>query len=285
MKKIIPVILAGGVGSRLWPTSTPELPKQFMPIKSGGTCFENALHRVSNKNIFADPIIICANTHVAIVQKLLNGMPAKIICEAVGRNTAPAISTAAHFIKDHFGKDKVMLVLPADHYIEDIALFEDNVIQARSVGVESHIITFGIVPHFAHNQYGYIQMGAARDGVYDVASFVEKPTTPDAQDFINSQKYLWNSGIFMATATWILESFENYAPDIYLYTKQTLNHAVLAGNIIQLDEKYFATIKSISFDHAIMEVTNKAIVLQADFRWRDLGGWDSLMEFQTSTGS
>lgn len=285
MKRIVPIIMAGGVGSRLWPTSTPERPKQFIPLKTGGTTFDNARCRSANRDLFAPPVILCAPQHQDLVKESYpDPEEAFLICEPVGRNTAPACCTGALVAQKIGGQDVPLLILPADHYIPDIAAFENAVKAAHLLAEEGYIVTFGIKPEFAHTQYGYIEKGAPlHNGASRVTTFTEKPDVETAEDYLRSGRYLWNSGIFMARADCLMSELTTYCPDIVLCTRQAWDHPENIGQngarTYLLEESAFAAAPKISFDYAVMERTHKACVLEVDFLWRDMGGWDALMEF------
>ena len=278
--------MAGGVGSRLWPTSTPERPKQFIPLKTGGTTFDNALQRSENCDLFTPPVILCSSQHLKLIkEESLVPDEVLLICEPVGRNTAPACCVGALAAQKLYDDTtSILLILPADHYIPDVAAFEMAVRAARPLAEEGHIVTFGIKPEFAHTQYGYIEKGdSLQNGAYRVETFTEKPDVETAEDYLRSGRYLWNSGIFMARADGLMADLTMHCPDIVLCTRQAWDHAENIGQngprTYLLDESAFAAAPKISLDYAVMERTHKACVLEVDFIWRDMGGWDALMEF------
>ena len=278
--KIIPLILAGGQGSRLWPTSTRDLPKQFIPLKSGGTTFCNALARVQNKNIFADPVVICAEHNLKIVENLLKERAAQIICEPVGRNTAPACCIGSLSIEQTAATPQLMLILPADHFIGDIEQFEKAVERATPFAEAGNIVTFGIRPEFGHTEYGYIERGRAlAEDIYTVESFNEKPRIRAAQSYFKSGHYFWNAGIFLVRTDILLEEMKVYQSDIFLYAQHAWEHSRSEGRCRFLERDSFEKLPKISFDYAVMEHTTRAAVIDFRFKWQDLGGWDALMEF------
>ncbi len=278
--KIIPVILAGGQGIRLWPTSTPDLPKQFIPLKVGGTTFENAIKRIHNQDVFETPVIICARQNIGIVELLTHGMNARIICEPLGRNTAPACCIGSLAAQESGGESAVMLIMPADHYISDIALFEDTVRTATAAAQSRKIVTFGIRPEFGCTEYGYIERGEnIGNGVYQVRSFTEKPRVKAAQSYFKNGNYYWNSGIFLVRADRVLEEMKTYQSDILLYAREAWKNMQIMDGHRLLPLGIFEKLPKISFDYAIMENTSAACVAEASFKWQDLGGWAALMEF------
>ncbi len=286
MNKIVPIIVAGGVGSRLWPVSTPDFPKQFLPLKQGGAAFGNTIRRVDNADLFESSVIVCSDSHVLIVQKILGNMPAHIICEPVGRNTAPAFTVGTIAVQEMYDDDKIILILPADHYIPDIELFQRAVMDAMPMAIAGHIVTFGIYPEFANTQYGYIQKGdILKNNGYRVKKFTEKPDVGTAETYIKSGDYLWNAGIFMMRASVFVNEMKTYMPDVALYADKAYKHSVIQDNIMVLERDDFCQCPAISFDYAVMERTEKASVLSVDFQWQDLGGWDSVMEFDVDENS
>jgi len=280
--KIVPVILAGGRGTRLWPTSTPDLPKQFIPLKAGGTTFGNSLARVQNTAIFTKPIIICAEQNLLIVERLTRGQDTQIICEPLGRNTAPACCIGGFAAQELAGSSALMLIMPADHHIPDVKLFEESVQDAVFAAQSGKIVTFGIRPEFGCTEYGYIERGdEIANSVYQVKSFTEKPRIRTAQSYFKSGKYFWNAGIFLVRADVLLSEMKRHQSDILIYTQQAWENSRLEGYRRFLPPEIFEKLPKISFDYAVMEHTSLAAVLAARFKWQDLGGWDALMEFKS----
>lgn len=276
----MPVILAGGHGSRLWPMSTPALPKQFIPLKSGGTTFENSLLRVQNTRIFKKPIIICAEQNLSVVEQLTRGHDRHIICEPLARNTAPACCIGSLAAQEEMGASALMLIVPADHYIPDIQLFEEAVQNAVFAAQSGKIVTFGVRPEFGHTEYGYIERGdEIANGVYHVKSFTEKPRTKAAQSYFKDGGYYWNSGVFLIRADILLSEIKHYQSDILLYVQETWDNSEIIDGHRYLPSRIFEKLPKISFDYAVMENTDLACILSANFKWQDLGGWDALMEF------
>jgi mannose-1-phosphate guanylyltransferase/mannose-6-phosphate isomerase len=282
--KITPLILAGGQGSRLWPVSTPELPKQFLPLKMGGTAFSNTLQRVSDKEIFEAPIIICAEQHKKFIQDSTNNIEADIISEPMGKNTAPACAIGALAAKTLRGNDSILLILPSDHYIPDISLFEQAVLDARHHVQSGHIICLGIEPEFGHTEFGYIELGhdIGADS-FRVKSFTEKPNLDLANKYLKSGGYVWNTGIYFVKSSVMIEEMTKFQPDIILLAKQAWENSIIDEDCYMLDPNSFSTCPKTSIDYAVMEHTEKASVQIVDFEWRDLGGWDALMEFDISS--
>lgn len=278
---MIPVILSGGSGSRFWPLSRPHHPKQFIAFHNQQTLYQNTLSRLSALNV--DPFIIMCNEHhrfiVAESTRELGLSWEKIILEPFGRNTAPAIMIAALHVLQTRGEDAVLLVLPADHIIKDESAFIKATQQAERAAFAGHIVTFGIQPTSAHTGYGYIQSGEKIDhGLLAVKSFKEKPDTGTAQQFISQGNYLWNSGIYAFKASVFIDEIKKYHPDILECARKALAKAKEDFDFLRLDQGEFGKCPDISIDYAIMEHTDKAVVLTMDAGWSDVGSWDSVWE-------
>lgn len=286
-QKIIPVILSGGSGTRLWPLSRALNPKQFLSFFGKNTLFQDTALRVSDKNIFADPLVICNNEHRFIVAENLAtfGMRASsIILEPIGRNTAPAIAVAAFEVLKNFGAENdLMLVMPSDHIIVDEAGFIDVVKKAAKIAKQNYLITFGIVPSRAETGYGYIKQGDPiknSDG-FLVEKFVEKPDKETAASFLKQGGYQWNSGIFMLSASVYLAELKKLQPEIYQACEASYLKAIKDLDFIRLDEESFAKSPNISADYAVMEklaTIGKIAVAPLDVGWDDVGNWDAIAQ-------
>lgn len=293
--KIQPVILSGGSGSRLWPLSRAMYPKQLLPLVTENTMLQETAARLKNfsattKNIeVLDPIIVCNEEHrffVAEQMRQLGINKAKIILEPTGRNTAPALTLAALASNDG-ASDAVMLVMPADHVIEDVKAFHAVVKKGVSLALDSYLVTFGIQPNAAETGYGYIKMGEKISGSEClIDSFVEKPDAVTAQTYVNSGDYLWNSGLFMMTATSWLDEIESLNKDIYAASLKSYENAVIDNDFYRIDKEAFEASPSDSIDYAVMEkaaganaaATHKAAVIPLDAGWSDVGVWSTLWE-------
>ena len=277
---MIPVILSGGSGSRLWPLSRALYPKQFLALNSDFSMFQETLRRLDGLD-HGDPIIICNAEHrflAAEKMRELNSAPKAIILEPMGRNTAPAIAvTALDALKGE--DDPILLVLPADHTIKDPVQFHKAIVSAEKLAKGGALVTFGIVPDQPHTGYGYIKRDKnIQNGGYNVKQFVEKPDQGTAEEFLKSGDYLWNSGMFMFRASRYLEELEKFQPEVMKYAKLAYDNAEADYDFTRLDAETFAKCPSISIDYAVMEHTKDARVVPLDAGWNDIGSWSSLWE-------
>ena len=285
--KITPVVLSGGQGTRLRPLSRSNEPKQFIPLINDATLFEDTISRVQDHTLFASPLIICAQKHRFLVKKLLPSSlsdDAQVIMEPCGRNTAAAICAAALAAP---GADDILLILPSDHYIPDAKAFGDAVRAASDLARDGQIITFGIRPTGPHTGFGYIKRGDELAPGYKVASFHEKPDQETAQAYLKEGGYDWNAGIFMMRADIILQELERHAPDILSAVRAAWEARNDDLGDILLDPEAFAEVRAQSIDYAVLEHTDRAVVMPADFSWDDLGSWDALWRIagQDKTGN
>ena len=282
--KIYPVILSGGAGTRLWPLSRAVLPKQLLPLVTDKTMLQETLLRVSGWPGMMAPLVVCGNEHRFLVAEQLREIgvkPLGILLEHVGRNTAPAVAAVAHYLQN-IDPDAVMLVLPADHVINDNAAFAAAVAKAATLVAGGALATFGIVPQAPETGYGYIRGGAATavDGCYRVARFVEKPDHATAQGFLDLGGYYWNSGMFLFRAERYLAELANFAPAIAAAAEAAVRLGYTDLDFCRLDEAAFAASPSDSIDYAVMERTADAVVVPADIGWSDVGSWSSLWQVQ-----
>ncbi len=277
---MIPIVLSGGAGSRLWPLSRAMYPKQFLAMNSNFSMFQETLMRLDGTNHQA-PIVICNADHRFLAAEKMRELGEKaqsIILEPMGRNTAPAIAvTALATLKNN--EDPILLVLPADHTIKDIKRFHKAINNAEKLAKNGALVTFGIVPHQPHTGYGYIKRAhKCKDGGYDVEKFVEKPDQATAEAFLESGGYLWNSGMFMFRASRYLEELEKFQPDILKYARSAFEKSVADYDFTRLDADEFSKCPSISIDYAVMEHTTEARVVPLDAGWSDIGSWSSLWD-------
>ena len=276
---MIPVILSGGSGTRLWPLSRGQHPKQFLPLVSDQTMLQETILRLQGINGLKPPIGVCNESHRFMMAEQLrqvNIPPAAIILEPVGKNTAPAVALAALAAES---EDDILLVLPADHVISDVSTFQAAIKNAEIMAEKGYLVTFGIVPTSAKTGYGYIKKGSENtEFSFDVAAFEEKPNLATAQQYIDSGDYFWNSGIFVFKAGRYLEELQKYDPDILVTCRESYHSAKIDDDFIRLDEATFSQCPADSIDYAVMEKTDKAIVIPLDAQWNDVGSWSALWD-------
>lgn len=276
---MIPIIMSGGSGTRLWPLSRKNRPKQFLSLFGEHSLFQNTLNRLAGVESLESPIVVCNDEHRFMVAEQLQELgvdEADIILEPCARNTAPAVTLSALQALSK-GDDPVLLVLAADHLIRDITAFEQAIMQAEAEAQKGALVTFGIVPTKPHTGYGYIEAESV-GSVCAVTAFVEKPNKETAQSYVDSGRYYWNSGMFMFKASVIIEALEQHAPDIVASCRQALAKAMSDLDFIRIDDAFFAQCPSDSLDYAVMEKTDKAVVVPLDAGWSDVGSWSSLWE-------
>ena len=276
---MIPVVLSGGSGSRLWPLSRKLYPKQFLPLLGQQTMFQQTLQRLPE--LADDAIVICNESHRFIVAEQMQqiGYQAQsIILEPVGKNTAPAAAAAALQILQR-GHDELMLVLPADHHIADVAAFWSALDRAEQAAMNDKLVLFGIEPGSAETGYGYIHKGdRLAESVFAVAAFAEKPDRATAQCYLNSGEYLWNSGMFLMSARLYLEELEKFEPEIYATCLDVFADCRDDLDFKRLPEQSFCRCPENSIDYAVMERTDKAVTVPLQAGWSDVGAWSSLWE-------
>jgi mannose-1-phosphate guanylyltransferase/mannose-1-phosphate guanylyltransferase/mannose-6-phosphate isomerase len=279
---IVPIVLSGGGGSRLWPFSTNETPKQFLSLFGcTKSLFRQALDRVRDRARFRAPIVVANLQHVEICERELAGEfdGAALILEPSGRNTAPAIVTAAIVASEIHGDDALLLVMPSDHLIERVDDFHDAVAMALPAARMGKLVTFGIRPTGPETGYGYLEMGSPIDGapgVRTVARFVEKPRQAVAEELIAAGGHLWNAGIFLFRASTILEQARIFAPVTTTMSRAALSAGERNGLRIIPDAQIFSECPSESVDCAIMERSSSVAVVPMSPGWSDLGSWDAV---------
>ena len=276
---IVPVILSGGIGSRLWPLSRKLYPKQFLALINGTSLFQDTITRLPEEA--SDPVIICNEEHRFIVAEQLRQINSKskgIILEPIGKNTAPAIAIAAMNLLNE-KEDPILLVLSADHLIKDMQKFQDSIQIAYRIAKEGKMVTLGIKPHKPETGYGYIEAdNSKKNKYYNIVSFTEKPNLADAEKYLTSGNHYWNSGIFIFKASSYLEELEKYEPEIHYSCKQSLNKATKDLDFIRLDKEEFQKCNNKSIDYAVMEKTKKGIVVPFNGTWSDIGSWEALWD-------
>ena len=276
---ITPVILSGGGGTRLWPMSTPQMPKQFLALMGSRTMFQLTVLRVMDREHFAAPIIVANAAHAEIVAEQLAEIgvtDAIILLEPCARNTPPAIALAA-LAGD--APDTIMLVMPSDHVIKDEAAFHAATDALLPNVQDGWMATYGINPTGPETGYGYIQMGSQiESGVHEVKRFVEKPDAASAAAMIDGGDHVWNGGIFLFRADTYLDAVAEYAPEMGAAARLAMSKAERSGNQLRPDHESFAACPADSIDYAIMEKAPKVAVAPVGMGWSDVGSWDTLYE-------
>jgi mannose-1-phosphate guanylyltransferase len=279
---ITPVIMAGGSGSRLWPLSRSLYPKQFLKLTSEHTMLQETVMRLSNL-VTTPPLVICNEEHRFIVAEQFRNIKQKasIILEPVGRNTAPAVTLAAELLsQQNEVDDPVLLVLAADHVIQDVSSFVETIKAAVPLAENGKLVTFGIVPSEPHTGYGYIKRGEKADNSdgFEVNEFVEKPDLETAVKYCESGEFYWNSGMFLFKASHYLKELKKYRPEIFSVCKESLKNTTKDHDFVRLDADVFATCPDESVDYAVMENTKDAVVFPLDVGWNDIGAWSALWD-------
>jgi mannose-1-phosphate guanylyltransferase/mannose-6-phosphate isomerase len=282
--KIIPVILSGGSGTRLWPLSRKKHPKQYLPLVGENTMLQETILRLKGLDDLENPIIVCNADHRFLVAEQCQQIGitnTTILLEPVGKNTAPAIAAAAlQSIKD--SSDAILLILSADHVIQDVDAFHQAIGIATKQAQDGRLATFGIVPTDANTGYGYIKFSQDnKDSVYKVERFVEKPDLPTAQSYLERGNYLWNSGMFMFQANMLIDELTTYAPEIVTAVGSAVDNAVQDLDFIRLEKQAFESSPSDSIDYALMEKSNNVVVVPLDAQWNDVGSWSALHDIGT----
>jgi mannose-1-phosphate guanylyltransferase/mannose-1-phosphate guanylyltransferase/mannose-6-phosphate isomerase len=272
--RIVPVILSGGSGTRLWPMSTPQTPKQFLPLVGDETMFCQTLGRCTAEAGFARPLIVANARHADLIDTQLAGQVATLILEPCARNTAPAIALAALE-----ASDAPMLVMPSDHVIADVPAFHAAIQAALPLVEAGWLVTFGITPDAPETGYGYIRIGDTLQGsVHRVDRFIEKPDRERAEAMLAQGGHAWNGGIFLFRADAFLSALSTHAPEMLAAVTQSMDLAERTGNRILPQEAAFAAAPSDSIDYAVMEKADRVAVVPVAMGWSDLGSWDALYD-------
>ncbi|MGA4494234.1 mannose-1-phosphate guanylyltransferase/mannose-6-phosphate isomerase [Vreelandella venusta] len=282
---ILPVILSGGAGSRLWPVSREHYPKQFLNLhKDDVSLLQEAALRLKGVVNAGDPIIVCNEEHRFLVAEQMQQVGFKgsqIILEPCGRNTAPALAIAA-LAATEINVEAELLVMPADHVIKDVTAFSDAVEKGQTLSQQGKLVTFGITPASPHTGYGYIKRGSALSEGFVVEAFVEKPDLAAAESYLKTGDYLWNSGIFLFKVSSYLEALKQYAPDILTSCQAAYQARTEDMDFLRIEEAAFAQCRNESIDYAVMEHTKQAAVVPMSPGWSDIGAWDALHELRST---
>lgn len=290
--KILPIIMAGGSGTRLWPLSRVKYPKQFLPLSDDGLSLMQAgIHRLNglaDDSTIDEPIIICNEEHrflAAEQLRLLGKEKARLLLEPTGRNTAPAIALAALYALQQIEKadrdgEPLLLVLAADHYVADVSAFQSSVRAGVELAELGKLVTYGIVPNRPETGYGYIEVGAphGQHEGFEVDRFVEKPDLETAKSYVATGRFLWNSGMFLFKPSRYIAELERFAPEVVAACRAAMAGSKEDLSFLRVDPVAFDGCPSISIDYAVMEKTSDAMVVPMDCGWSDLGSWSSLWD-------
>ncbi|HWM46395.1 MAG TPA: mannose-1-phosphate guanylyltransferase/mannose-6-phosphate isomerase [Xanthobacteraceae bacterium] len=288
--RIVPVLLSGGAGARLWPLSRESYPKQLLRLVGDKTLMQQTALRVCDRTRFAPPLVVANAEHRFVIAEQLRAVgihDATIVLEPVGRSTAPAAAVAAlaALAQD---PDAVILLLPVDHLVRDVGAFQRAVDLAMDAAANGLMVLFGIQPTSAATGYGYILAGdeiAPTSEVCEVIGFVEKPDADTARRFVVSNHHLWNSGMFLLPAGVFVGELERLAPDVLAAARDALNSAACDLDFLRLARAPFEGCRSISIDYAVMENTDKSAVVRAEFDWSDVGSWSALWDVSEKDAS
>ncbi len=278
-KLITPVIITGGSGTRLWPLSRKSYPKQFTNIFGTGSLFQETCKRVKTDQ-FSKPTIMASSNHRFLVAEQMQQIdvePEQIILEPVGRNTAPAILIAS-LLAAKKDKDSLLLIMPADHVIDSSEKFREDVNAGIELAKNGNIVTFGVTPDTPNTGYGYIETLPSGNKFFDVKNFVEKPSLEKAEEFLEAGNYYWNAGIFLFSASSMIDAFEKHHPKMLDDCEKSLDKAQEDLDFLRLNESSFAECENISIDYAIMEKSSNIFCKPLSSNWSDLGSWSALAE-------
>jgi mannose-1-phosphate guanylyltransferase/mannose-6-phosphate isomerase len=280
MSKIVPVLLAGGAGTRLWPVSRDALPKQFLPLVGERSTYQETLLRVADDKLFAPPIVITGADFRFFARRQAEdlGIDVTVVIEPMRRDSGPAVAAATALAKSR-DPDAVVLALAADHVILDVDEFRATCLAGLNAAQDGRIVTFGITPNTPKTSYGYIRRGPKIDGseVFAVEAFVEKPNSETANRYV-AEGYLWNSGNFLFRADVLFKELERFEPSMATAAERAVSSAVTDLGFLRLDPDAFGSAPQKSIDYAVMEKTDRAAVVIGNFGWSDIGSWDAILD-------
>lgn len=286
---IVPVILSGGSGTRLWPLSTPQRPKQFLALTGKDTLFQHTLQRVSDRTVYAPPVVVANAAHEALcVDELADVANAHLLLEPIARNTAPAIVMAARLARELHGPDALLLVMPSDHVIGDAAAFHEAVARGTKAAEAGRLVTFGVRPDGPETGYGYIEAGAELSlapGTFEVARFTEKPERKIAEAMIADGKHFWNGGIFLYSVQVLLDEAAALSPEISRCCERAMDRAERQGEIVFPSIEALVSCPNLAIDYAIMERSDRIAMVPLDANWSDVGSWDALAQVDSGERS
>jgi mannose-1-phosphate guanylyltransferase / mannose-6-phosphate isomerase len=274
---IVPVLLAGGAGTRLWPVSRDAYPKQFLPLVGERSTYQQALLRVAERTLFSQPIVVTAADFRFFARRQAEelGLEPRVVIEPARRDSGPAIATAALLARRH-DPETIVLAMAADHVILDVEAFRAACMAGREAAAAGRIVTFGIRGSEPRTSYGYIRRGdALGKDVYAVDAFIEKPDAASAVRYLDAG-YLWNSGNFLFRADVLLDELARFEPEMLTAVEAAVEHATTDLGFLRLEDAAFSRAPQKSFDYAVMEKTDRAAVVEGDFRWSDIGSWDAI---------
>ena len=285
MLTVVPIILCGGQGTRLWPLSRQSYPKQFLSLqgKNKDSLLQQTYKRISGLERLDDPIIICNEEHRFLVAEQMRNIgvkPKAIILEKEGRNTAPAITLGAIKALEIYKEDTLLLVLSADHMIEKVDIFLEVLKKGIDCAESNKLVTFGIIPKYPETGYGYIESESVfKKGTINISKikkFIEKPNKELAKKLIKSSKFSWNSGMFIFKTSLILKEIENHSPMVFKQCRKAIDKNIKDLDFIRIDSSEFSKSPNIPIDIAVMEKTNLGLVISLDAGWSDIGSWKTL---------
>lgn len=288
-RPLVPVILSGGAGTRLWPVSRRAHPKPFMELVDGETLAEKTFKRALGVADGAPILTVTSRDYYFYTRDLYNSLVGEehnhpFLLEPLGRNTAPAIAMAAFHASNRLGKETNLLVMPADHLVRDLRRFSAAVEEAVSLADRGYLVTFGVPPTHSETGFGYIRKGVRipNSSGFEIAAFVEKPDEETARDYYESGEYVWNSGMFCFGAGTFLKALEQHAPEVYEAVLSCWEGTDQFRQPLEIPEDLFAEVPSISVDYAVMEKADNCAVVGADFGWSDIGSWQAISELYES---